>query len=77
MFIFREATIQKLSPLKLAPVFNLKINLNGMSLMDLFIGSVGGFEAHKMMFKRELDEDSLPHWNVALLQYLDKLMLLL
>ncbi|KAI4461352.1 nuclear pore complex protein [Holotrichia oblita] len=72
-----EATMQKLSPLKLAPVFNLKINLNGMSLMDLFIGSVGGFEAHKMMFKRELDEDSLPHWDVALLQYLDKLMLLL
>ncbi|GJQ71484.1 hypothetical protein Trydic_g11201 [Trypoxylus dichotomus] len=72
-----EETMQKLSPLKLAPTFNLKINLNGMSLMDLFIGSVGGFEAHKMIFKRDIDEDSLPHWNVALLQYLEKLMFLL
>lgn len=60
--------MQRLSPLKFSPVFNLRINnMQTLSLMELFAGSSGGFAAHKTLFN---ERTVLPEWHVSLLQYL-------
>ncbi|XP_022905074.1 nuclear pore complex protein Nup160 homolog [Onthophagus taurus] len=71
-----EQSLQKLVTLKLPPVFNLKLNVNKL-LMDLFVGSTGGFNAHKLMSQRDVDEETLPFWNCSLLCYLNHLFLIL
>uniref|UniRef100_A0A1Y1M1R8 Uncharacterized protein n=1 Tax=Photinus pyralis TaxID=7054 RepID=A0A1Y1M1R8_PHOPY len=65
-----ESTAVLLSSLKLNPVFNLKIhNHQTVTLLNLFITSTGGFEAHKMLAKLGLDEEITIDWNISLLLY--------
>ncbi|KAF5295354.1 hypothetical protein FQR65_LT01544 [Abscondita terminalis] len=65
-----ESTMTRLAPLKLDPVFNIKINnKHTTTLLDYFITSTGGFEAHTMLSNLKYDKDVLVDWNVSLLMY--------
>lgn len=73
---YRESTLQRLEPLKLAPVYNLRVsNLHSISLVELFAGSTGGSVAHKTL-KRDYplkEEEAFPHWQHSLLTYVNHL----
>lgn len=69
---FSESALQRLSSLKLSPVFNLRMNsMSAISLFELFAGSTGGYEARKTFGKMRHNEDALAHWHLSLLPYLD------
>lgn len=71
LYYSRESTTQRLAPLKLNPVFNLKINsMQTVSLLELFVTSVGGFETHKMYSRLDFNEESLASWHTSLLPYM-------
>lgn len=62
--------MQRLAPLKLRPVFNLKFNnFQSVSLIELFVTSTGGFEAHKLFSQTELSVESLAVWHTSLIPY--------
>lgn len=64
--------MQRLSSLKLSPVYNLRTNtINSISLFELFAGSTGGYEARKAFARIRHNEDTLAHWHLSLLPYLN------
>jgi nuclear pore complex protein Nup160 len=67
-----ESALQRLSSLKLSPVYNLRTNtINSISLFELFAGSTGGYEARKAFARIRHNEDTLAHWHLSLLPYLN------
>lgn len=68
----RETTLQRLSSLKLQPVFNLRTNsINSISLLELFGGSTGGYAARRAFARIKHDEDTLAQWQLSLLPYVN------
>lgn len=65
--------MQRLSPLKFDPVFNLKSNIQQTTLMALFTGSSGGFAAHKALLQMYSNKTFVAEWQLSLLQYLAQL----
>lgn len=71
-FVLCRESMQRLSSLKLTPVFNLRVHsLSSVSLLELFAGSTGGYEARKVFATMRHDEESLACWHTALLPYLN------
>ncbi|GLV38081.1 Nucleoporin 160kD, partial [Carabus blaptoides fortunei] len=69
-----EDSAQRLAPLKLSPVFNLKTkHKHLMTLVQLFSSSTGGTQAHSAFAKSCPDEEMLAHWHHALLDYVNQL----
>ncbi|XP_044262804.1 nuclear pore complex protein Nup160 homolog [Tribolium madens] len=67
-----ESALQRLSSLRLSPVFNLRTNaISSISLLELFAGSTGGYEARKAFARLRHNEESLANWHLALLPYLN------
>lgn len=67
---FRETSSQRLSSLKLQPVFNLRTNaINSISLLELFGGSTGGYVARRAFGRIKHDQDTLAQWQLSLLPY--------
>ncbi|RZC33085.1 nuclear pore complex protein Nup160 -like, partial [Asbolus verrucosus] len=67
-----ESALQRLSSLKLSPVFNLRTSTtNSISLFELFAGSTGGYEARKLFARLKHNEETLAHWHLSLLPYLN------
>lgn len=67
-----EDNLQRLAPLKLAPVFNLKRKQN-VTLLQLFATSKGGSQAHLLFSKNCPDLESLALWHHSLLSYTNHL----
>lgn len=66
--------MQRLSSLKLSPVFNLRnSSIHSISLLELFAGSTGGYEARKVFAKITHNEESLAQWHLSLLPYMNTL----
>lgn len=69
--------MQRLSSLKLPPVFNVNSNsVQSLALLELFITSCGGNQAHRNMFKLEFN-DSMVHWQHSLLAYTNEVLQLM
>ncbi|XP_017773941.1 PREDICTED: nuclear pore complex protein Nup160 homolog [Nicrophorus vespilloides] len=68
---------QRLSSLKLTPVFNVNSihQLQIISLIELYTRSTGGSDAHKALLKFDFDEDSLAPWHTSLLPLVTQLTL--
>lgn len=67
--------MQRLTPLKLNPVFNLKTNTSKtVSFIELFTISLGGQETRKRLSKRYIDEHMLSQWHVVLKYYISELV---
>ncbi|KAK4875779.1 hypothetical protein RN001_012201 [Aquatica leii] len=65
-----ESSMTRLASLKLDPVFNIKTNSKQtITLVDHFITSTSGFEAHKMLSKLNYDHEIVMDWNISLLTY--------
>lgn len=73
LFCYRESAMQRLTPLKLNPVFNLKTNtMQIVSFIELFTVSLGGQETRRRFSKRYMDEHMLAHWHIALTYYINE-----
>lgn len=72
-YIFRisESSLNRLNPLKLAPVLNLRPTSTCTSLLELFICSSGGQEARKSFARVSCSDEALAHWHLSLLPYLN------
>ncbi|XP_072392736.1 nuclear pore complex protein Nup160 homolog [Diabrotica undecimpunctata] len=70
-FSARESSINRLAPLKLAPVLNLRPVTTCTSLLELFISSTGGQEARKSFARVNCSDEALAHWHISLLPYLN------
>ncbi|XP_074031669.1 nuclear pore complex protein Nup160 isoform X2 [Leptinotarsa decemlineata] len=69
----QDSGMQKLTPLKLAPVFNLRPAGIFISLLELFISSTGGQEARKSFARVNCRGEDLAHWHLSLLPFLNHL----
>ncbi|XP_057663813.1 nuclear pore complex protein Nup160 homolog [Diorhabda carinulata] len=67
----RESSINRLTPLKLPPVLNLRPVSMCSSLLELFISSTGGQEARKSFARVTCSDEALAHWHLSLLPYLN------
>ncbi|XP_018568434.1 nuclear pore complex protein Nup160 homolog isoform X2 [Anoplophora glabripennis] len=68
-----ESSIQRLTPIKLTPVFNLRFSTTCVSLLELFTASSGGEEARKSFARVTCSDEALAHWHLSLLPYLNHL----
>ncbi|CAH1112722.1 unnamed protein product [Psylliodes chrysocephalus] len=66
-----ESSLNRLNPLKLAPVLNLRPTSTCTSLLELFICSSGGQEARKSFARVSCSDEALAHWHLSLLPYLN------
>lgn len=65
----QETTLQRLTPLKLTPVYNVRPNGTIFSLLELFTLSTGGHEARKTFAKIDYNEEAMAHWHLSLLPF--------
>ncbi|CAH0554990.1 unnamed protein product [Brassicogethes aeneus] len=69
-----DSSLQRLAPIKLNPVYNLRNNsFQSVSLLDMFISSSGGQEARKTFCRIKYCDEDLAHWHLSLLPYLNHL----
>ncbi|CAH1156010.1 unnamed protein product [Phaedon cochleariae] len=69
----QESSIQRLTPLKLNPVFNLRNSNTCVSLLELFTSSAGGQEARRSFARVNCSDEALAHWHLSLLPFLNHL----
>lgn len=78
LFTSRESTLQKLAPLKLPPIFNLKSSSGiARTLVDLYFSTSGSHKVQNNMLSLPIFEGALQHWNLSLIIYLKQLALIL
>ncbi|KAG5881796.1 hypothetical protein JTB14_037092 [Gonioctena quinquepunctata] len=69
----QDSCLQRLAPLKLPPVFNLRPTNMSISLLELFTSSTGGQEARKSFARVNCSDEALAHWHLSLLPLLNHL----
>ncbi|KAJ8959900.1 hypothetical protein NQ318_011637 [Aromia moschata] len=67
----QESSMQRLTPIKLSPVFNLRTTNSCAGLLELFISSTGGDEARKSFARVKCSDEALAHWHLSLLPFLN------
>lgn len=70
---YRENALQRLAPIKLAPVPNIRPQSPMFYLLELFANSSGGQEARKMFAKIGFNEEAMAHWHFSLLPFVSNL----
>ncbi|KAH1005345.1 hypothetical protein HUJ04_006346 [Dendroctonus ponderosae] len=69
----QESTLQRLTPIKLTPAFNVRPQGTVFSLLEVFTSSTGGQEARKLLAKIEYNERAMAHWHLSLLPFVSSL----